>query len=39
MKKLILVFLLLSTIACKLNLGEGDERDKNGGGGCQIRFE
>jgi len=37
--KIILAFLLLFTIACELNLGEGDEKDKNGGGGCQIRLK
>jgi hypothetical protein len=35
--KIILAFLLLFTIACELN--QGDEKDKNGGGGCQIRLK
>ena len=38
MKKKILALLLLFTIACELNFGEGDERDRNSGGGCEIRI-
>jgi len=37
--KIILAFLLLFNIACELNLGGGDKKDKNGGGGCQIRLK
>ena len=38
MKKKIIALLLLFTIACEVNLGENDERDRNSGGGCEIRI-
>ena len=38
MKKRILMLCLFFFIACEINFGDGDERDRNTGGGCEIRL-
>ena len=39
MKKKILSLFLLFSIACEVNIGDGDDNDQNRGrGGCEIRL-
>jgi len=38
MKKKFFLLCLFFFMACELNFGDGNERDRNNGGGCEIRI-